>query len=80
MVFIIWISFTLPDTPAASIKSPTLKGLNIRINIPDAKLERLFWRANPIASPSAPIAATNEFVGTPILPRAAIATIIRSRN
>ena len=56
------ISLTVPSTPCAEIKSPTLNGLNKRIRTPPAKLDKEPWSAKPMARPAAPITATNDAV------------------
>ena len=66
IVYINWTDLTLPTVSPTWITWPALKGLNIRINKPDAKLDKLFCKAKPIPKPKAPKAATKDVVGTPI--------------
>lgn len=47
----ILMSFTVPKTPCASIKSPILNGLNKMIKIPPAKFESEPCNDKPIAKP-----------------------------
>ena len=49
------------------IKSPTLNGLNIKINRPPAKLDKLPCKAKPIAIPAAPNTAKKEVEVIPIM-------------
>ena len=61
----IWISFTEPNSPCASIRSPTLYGLKSRISTPPAKLASVPCSARPTARPAAPSTATKLVVATP---------------
>ncbi len=67
-------SRTLPLVPATSTKSPTRKKRKTSNSTPPAKLDRVPWRASPIARPMAPSTATREAVGTPKIPRVAMIT------
>ena len=55
-----------------------MAGRNVTSSTPEAKFDKDPCSARPIASPAAPIAATNEAVGMPSWPSAAIATISSS--
>ena len=61
----ILMSFTVPKTPCASMKSPILNGLNKMIKIPPAKFESEPCNDKPIAKPAAPKIATNDEVSIP---------------
>ena len=67
--------FTVPDWPATSTKSPTLKGRKVRSMTPAAKFENVPWKARAMARPAAPSTATNEAVFTPRTPIEVTTTI-----
>ena len=63
----ICMSDTTPVYPCASIRSPTLYGLNSNISTPPAKFDSEPCNAMPIASPAAPSIAMNDVVSTPAI-------------
>ena len=79
IVWKIWISRTVPDTPWLSIQSPTLKGRNSKTISPPAKFCKFPESAIPIATPADANKAANEVVSTPNLPITAIINRIVSR-
>ena len=74
IVLKIRISLTAPFVPAASMKSPTLKGLKIIIRKPEAKFASEPWSASPIARPAAPRTTANCVVSIPTAASEAITT------
>lgn len=65
MVLNIWISFTVPVNPCASMKSPTLYGFKSRISTPPAKFCNVPLSAIPIATPADANNAMKELVSIP---------------
>ena len=71
-------SETVPVTPPALTKSPTLKGFSITRNTPAAKFASRPLQATPIATPPAASIAANDVVWIPKIPRIAIIRMISS--
>ena len=67
VVLKIWIAFTLPMNPCASITSPTLNGLKSIISTPPAKFAMLPCNARPTAKPAAPRMAMKDVICTPTM-------------
>lgn len=68
IVLKICISFTVPDCPCASMKSPTLYGLNSKTITPPAKFCSVPLNAIPTANPAEANTATNDVVSIPNIP------------
>ena len=72
------ISSTVPVTPAAVMKSPTLNGCRTTKNTPPAKFDSSPDHAMPMATPAAAINAAKLVVSTPKNPSIAMTSTIFS--